>query len=280
VTHSEDERPGADLADLAGEELDDLIAEGLEQGYLTLARLQALQLELDLSPEQGETVLSLLSELGIELLEERAGQSHEAHAEAEAELAASAAPSADPLRAYFQEIGGVALLTADEEIALARRIEAGDAEARDRLIEANLRLVVSIAKRYLGRSLPLLDLVQEGNLGLIRAVEKFDWRKGFEFSTYATWWIRQAITRALADQARTIRLPVYVVETIGQLLRTQNQLLEELGREPSMADRGGEQGGRCVDRDAGWPLSSRRCPSPAVRRRASGSGRAQEGGAR
>ena len=140
------------------------------------------------------------------------------------------------MRAYLREIGCVPLLSADEEVALAKRMEAGDPEAKDRLIEANLRLVVSIAKRYLGRGLPLLDLTQEGNLGLIRAVEKFDYRRGFKFSTYATWWIRQAITRALADQARTIRLPVHMVDTIGTLLRIQRQLLAELGREPSAAE--------------------------------------------
>lgn len=139
----------------------------------------------------------------------------------------------DPVRMYLKEIGKVPLLSADEEIELAKRMEAGDEEAKKRLAEANLRLVVSIAKRYVGRGMLFLDLIQEGNLGLIKAVEKFDFRKGFKFSTYATWWIRQAITRAIADQARTIRIPVHMVETINKLIRVSRQLLQELGREPS-----------------------------------------------
>lgn len=138
----------------------------------------------------------------------------------------------DPVRIYLKEIGKVPLLTADEEVVLAKRIEEGDEYARKRLAEANLRLVVSIAKRYVGRGLSFLDLIQEGNLGLIKAVEKFDYKKGFKFSTYATWWIRQAITRSIADQARTIRIPVHMVETINKLVRTQRQLLHKLGREP------------------------------------------------
>ncbi len=139
----------------------------------------------------------------------------------------------DPVRMYLKEIGKVPLLTADEEIELARRMENGDEEAKKRLAEANLRLVVSIAKRYVGRGMLFLDLIQEGNLGLIKAVEKFDYRKGYKFSTYATWWIRQAITRAIADQARTIRIPVHMVETINKLIRVSRQLLQELGRDPS-----------------------------------------------
>lgn len=138
----------------------------------------------------------------------------------------------DPVRMYLKEIGKVPLLTADEEKELAMKMEAGDMEAKKRLAEANLRLVVSIAKRYVGRGMLFLDLIQEGNLGLIKAVEKFDYRKGYKFSTYATWWIRQAITRAIADQARTIRIPVHMVETINKLIRVQRQLLQELGREP------------------------------------------------
>ena len=139
----------------------------------------------------------------------------------------------DPVRMYLKEIGKVPLLSADDEIELARRMKVGDADAKKRLAEANLRLVVSIAKRYVGRGMQFLDLIQEGNLGLIKAVEKFDYTKGFKFSTYATWWIRQAITRAIADQARTIRIPVHMVETINKLIRVQRQLLQELGREPS-----------------------------------------------
>ncbi|MDE7037687.1 MAG: sigma-70 family RNA polymerase sigma factor, partial [Lachnospiraceae bacterium] len=139
----------------------------------------------------------------------------------------------DPVRMYLKEIGKVPLLTADEEVDLARRMADGDEDAKKRLAEANLRLVVSIAKRYVGRGMLFLDLIQEGNLGLIKAVEKFDYQKGFKFSTYATWWIRQAITRAIADQARTIRIPVHMVETINKLIRVSRQLLQELGREPT-----------------------------------------------
>jgi RNA polymerase primary sigma factor len=139
----------------------------------------------------------------------------------------------DPVRMYLKEIGKVPLLSADEEIELAKRMELGDVNAKQRLAEANLRLVVSIAKRYVGRGMLFLDLIQEGNLGLIKAVEKFDYRKGYKFSTYATWWIRQAITRAIADQARTIRIPVHMVETINKLIRVSRQLLQELGREPT-----------------------------------------------
>ena len=138
----------------------------------------------------------------------------------------------DPVRMYLKEIGKVPLLSANEEVELAKKMETGDLDARKRLAEANLRLVVSIAKRYVGRGMLFLDLIQEGNLGLIKAVEKFDYRKGYKFSTYATWWIRQAITRAIADQARTIRIPVHMVETINKLIRVQRQLLQELGREP------------------------------------------------
>ncbi len=139
----------------------------------------------------------------------------------------------DPVRMYLKEIGKVPLLSAEEEVELAKRMEEGDEEAKKKLCEANLRLVVSIAKRYVGRGMMFLDLIQEGNLGLIKAVDKFDWRKGFKFSTYATWWIRQAITRSIADQARTIRIPVHMVETINKLMRVQRQLIQEFGREPT-----------------------------------------------
>lgn len=148
----------------------------------------------------------------------------------------------DPVRMYLKEIGRVALLTAQEEVELAKRMEMGDKEAKQRLIEANLRLVVSIAKRYVGRGMLFLDLIQEGNMGLIKAVEKFDYRKGYKLSTYATWWIRQAITRSIADQARTIRIPVHMVETINKLVRTSRQLLQELGREPSAEEIAEEMG--------------------------------------
>ncbi len=146
----------------------------------------------------------------------------------------------DPVRMYLKEIGRVSLLNADQEIALAKRIESGDEEAKQELAEANLRLVVSIAKRYVGRGMSFLDLIQEGNMGLMKAVDKFDYRLGFKFSTYATWWIRQAITRAIADQARTIRIPVHMVETINKLIRIQRQLLQDLGREPTPEEIGAE----------------------------------------
>ena len=152
----------------------------------------------------------------------------------------SSAASADSVRTYLKEIGGVSLLSAKDEVRLAKLIEKGDHDAKNALIEANLRLVVSVAKRYMGRGLNLLDLIQEGNLGLIRAVEKFDYRKGFKFSTYATWWIRQAVSRAIADQARTIRIPVHMVDAINRVTRTQRALAQDLGREPTLDEIGAE----------------------------------------
>ena len=148
------------------------------------------------------------------------------------------AEAPDPVRTYLKEIGGVSLLSAKDEVRLAKLIEKGDQDAKNALIEANLRLVVSVAKRYMGRGLNLLDLIQEGNLGLIRAVEKFDYRKGFKFSTYATWWIRQAVSRAIADQARTIRIPVHMVDAINRVTRTQRGLVQDLGRQPTSAEIG------------------------------------------
>jgi RNA polymerase primary sigma factor len=153
---------------------------------------------------------------------------------------AGSAAGTDSVRTYLKEIGGVSLLSAKDEVRLAKLIEKGDQDAKNALIEANLRLVVSVAKRYMGRGLNLLDLIQEGNLGLIRAVEKFDYRKGFKFSTYATWWIRQAVSRAIADQARTIRIPVHMVDAINRVTRTQRQLIQDLGREPTAAEIGRE----------------------------------------
>ena len=159
---------------------------------------------------------------------------------AEPREAVDSSTSTDSVRTYLKEIGGVSLLSAKDEVRLAKLIEKGDHDAKNALIEANLRLVVSVAKRYMGRGLNLLDLIQEGNLGLIRAVEKFDYRKGFKFSTYATWWIRQAVSRAIADQARTIRIPVHMVDAINRVTRTQRQLLQDLGREPTSAEIGHE----------------------------------------
>lgn len=208
--------------------------------------------ELELGSEQMEKIYDYLEKNEVDVLREPAevefiGSEDELDVD-ESELALIEAESEDlskidlsvpegvgledPVRMYLKEIGKVQLLSADEETELAVRMEKGDADAKKRLAEANLRLVVSIAKRYVGRGMQFLDLIQEGNLGLIKAVEKFDYRKGYKFSTYATWWIRQAITRAIADQARTIRIPVHMVETINKLIRVQRQLLQELGREP------------------------------------------------
>ncbi len=194
----------------------------------------------DLSPEQIEDMIEFLAEHDIEILdtdEDEEILEHDVDSDDEEEekvdLSIPETVSVDdPVRMYLKEIGRVDLLTGEEEVELAIRMEAGDEEAKRKLCEANLRLVVSIAKRYVGRGMSFLDLIQEGNLGLIKAVEKFDYTKGFKFSTYATWWIRQAITRAIADQARTIRIPVHMVETINKLVRVQRQLLQELGREP------------------------------------------------
>ena len=181
-----------------------------------------------LEVEQMEKVLDFLEASGVDVLR-ISGNDEELILDDDADIE----KMEDPVRMYLKEIGKVSLLTADEEIELAKRMEQGDEEAKKRLAEANLRLVVSIAKRYVGRGMLFLDLIQEGNLGLIKAVEKFDYRKGYKFSTYATWWIRQAITRAIADQARTIRIPVHMVETINKLIRVSRQLLQELGREPT-----------------------------------------------
>jgi RNA polymerase primary sigma factor len=202
----------------------------------------------ELTPDQIDDIYEVLTEKGIEVVSDasEAGDDRQQvkAASVKAVVTGEAAPEEelaipegvaldDPVRMYLKEIGRVPLLTPEEEVQLAKRVEAGDDEAKRRLAEANLRLVVSIAKRYVGRGMLFLDLIQEGNLGLIKAVEKFDYRKGYKFSTYATWWIRQAITRAIADQARTIRIPVHMVETINKLIRVSRQLLQELGREPA-----------------------------------------------
>ncbi len=198
-------------------------------------RLSSFELESDQMDEFYET----LGNEGVELVSEtdEDPNTQQLAKEEEFDLNDLSVPPGvkinDPVRMYLKEIGRVDLLSAEEEINLAKRIEDGDEEAKRRLAEANLRLVVSIAKRYVGRGMLFLDLIQEGNMGLIKAVEKFDYRKGYKFSTYATWWIRQAITRAIADQARTIRIPVHMVETINKLIRVQRQLLQDLGRDPS-----------------------------------------------
>lgn len=208
-----------------------LIEKGKKSGTLTYKEIMDELDEIELSPEQIEKIYEVLESMGIEVLGDIAG--NEA-VEEELDLSIPEGIAIDdPVRMYLKEIGKVPLLSSEEEISLAKRIEEGDQYAKKKLAEANLRLVVSIAKRYVGRGMLFLDLIQEGNLGLIKAVEKFDYRKGYKFSTYATWWIRQAITRAIADQARTIRIPVHMVETINKLIRVQRQLIQELGRDPS-----------------------------------------------
>lgn len=205
-----------------------LIEKGKKNGKLTYKEIMDELDEIDLSPEQIEKVYDVLESMGIEVIGDVQNE-----AEEKVDLSVPEGISVDdPVRMYLKEIGKVPLLSSEEEIELAKRIEKGDITAKKKLAEANLRLVVSIAKRYVGRGMLFLDLIQEGNLGLIKAVEKFDYRKGYKFSTYATWWIRQAITRAIADQARTIRIPVHMVETINKLVRVSRQLLQELGREP------------------------------------------------
>ncbi|MGB9679910.1 MAG: RNA polymerase sigma factor RpoD [Thermoanaerobacteraceae bacterium] len=212
----------------------ELINKGKKNGILTFNEIMNSLEDIDLNPEQIEKVYDTFEDMGIEIVGEEPHQEEIPEEDIELDLTVPEGINIDdPVRMYLKEIGKIPLLSSDEEIELAKRIENGDEEAKKRLSEANLRLVVSIAKRYVGRGMLFLDLIQEGNLGLLKAVEKFDYRKGYKFSTYATWWIRQAITRAIADQARTIRIPVHMVETINKLIRVQRQLLQELGREPS-----------------------------------------------
>lgn len=208
-----------------------LIEKGKKSGSLTYKEIMDEIENIDLGPEQIEKIYEVLESMGIEVIGEANGAEEVVEEEVDLSVPEGIAID-DPVRMYLKEIGKVPLLSSEEEISLALRIEQGDLYAKKKLAEANLRLVVSIAKRYVGRGMLFLDLIQEGNLGLIKAVEKFDYRKGFKFSTYATWWIRQAITRAIADQARTIRIPVHMVETINKLIRVQRQLLQELGRDP------------------------------------------------
>jgi RNA polymerase primary sigma factor len=251
------------------DEVRELVAKGKERGFLTNEEVIEALAPVDVSAEQMDNILQHLQDENIEVVEmvdelDAEEFAREARSARDEELALKA-PTNDPVRMYLKEIGKVPLLTAEQEVILAKAIEEGEAAtaeldkdvsaarmrelqrverqgqlAKRKLIEANLRLVVSIARRYVGRGMLLLDLIQEGNLGLIRAVEKFDYTKGFKFSTYATWWIRQAITRAIADQARTIRIPVHMVETINKLIRIQRQLLQDLGREPTPEEIGRE----------------------------------------
>ncbi len=239
-----DEAPIAEL-----DELRPLIAEGLERGVLTFAQIEACLEEVEVTKEQLQELHGYLDEQGIEVVGEdgRLARSEGGSVEAGAtpvaepqrgqskkvEVDLTVEPSLDSLRLYLRSIGRVSLLTAEQEVALARRIERGDMAAKQQMIEANLRLVVSIAKSYLGRGLTFLDLIQEGSMGLIRAVEKFDYRRGYKFSTYATWWIRQAVTRAIADKGRTIRIPVHMVEKLNKVVHVERQLVQQLGREPT-----------------------------------------------
>ena len=257
------------------DEVRDLVVKGKERGFITTEEVIEALAPVDLSAEQIDNVYQVLADENIEVVEmvdelDAEEFAREARSARDDDLALKA-PTNDPVRMYLKEIGKVPLLTAEQEVILAKAIEEGEAAtaeldkavngakkpsstrlrelqrterqgqlAKKKLIEANLRLVVSIAKRYVGRGMLFLDLIQEGNLGLIRAVEKFDYTKGYKFSTYATWWIRQAITRAIADQARTIRIPVHMVETINKLIRIQRQLLQDLGREPTPEEIGRE----------------------------------------
>ena len=247
MTLSED-RKTSDAAEFGIEEVHALVDEGREQGYLTSDHIADALHDVELTPDQVDGVFNLFADLGIDILEGEGVAAEEgAEAKPEEEVIPKLdlsvkTPSNDPVRMYLREIGKVPLLTAEEEVSLAKRIERRDMEAKRKLIEANLRLVVSIARRYPGRGLGLLDLIQEGSLGLIRAVEKFDYHRGYKFSTYATWWIRQAITRALADQSRTIRIPVHMVETINRFIRVQRQLLQDIGREPTPEEIAAEMG--------------------------------------
>ncbi|HUC87267.1 MAG TPA: RNA polymerase sigma factor RpoD [Candidatus Saccharimonadales bacterium] len=219
-------------------EVERLIQKGKEQGFVTQQEVSQAIPDAEDNIEELDELYAALLEHGIELTDKKDSLIWDTEEDLEGDTKAQESDdyvkdiADDSVRLYLREIGRVPLLTATEEIELAKRIAKGDKAAKDKMVEANLRLVVSIAKKYIGRGLDLLDLIQEGSSGLLRAVEKFDYTKGFKFSTYATWWIRQAITRAIADQARTIRIPVHMVETINKLIRTQRRLVQELGREP------------------------------------------------
>jgi RNA polymerase primary sigma factor len=233
--------PEPDAPFLEVEELRTLVAEGRERGFLTFEEIAGFLEEVDVTKEQVRDLHMHLLDAGVEIVsgdgrETPAAQQAPDSAATQArrpEIDLTVEPSLDSLRLYLRSIGRVDLLTADQEVWLAKRIERGDMAAKQQMIEANLRLVVSIAKGYLGRGLSFLDLIQEGSLGLIRAVEKFDYRRGYKFSTYATWWIRQAVTRAIADKARTIRIPVHMVEKLNKVVHVERQLVQEFGREPS-----------------------------------------------
>ncbi|HZH25535.1 MAG TPA: sigma-70 family RNA polymerase sigma factor [Solirubrobacteraceae bacterium] len=237
------------------EELRPLIAEGQEKGVLSFSQIASSLEEVEITKEQVSELHAYLEDQGIDVVGddgrpaiseagrfERATQPGDKTRDAprKPEIDLTVEPSLDSLRLYLRSIGRVPLLTAEREVALAKRIERGDLFAKQEMVEANLRLVVSIAKGYLGRGLSFLDLIQEGSLGLIRAVEKFDYRRGYKFSTYATWWIRQAVTRAIADKGRTIRIPVHMVEKLNKVLHVERQLVQSLGREPTPEEVAGE----------------------------------------
>jgi len=239
-----DEAPISELDELRG-----LVALGQERGFLTFREIETCLEEVEVTKEQVQELHVFLDDAGIDVVgaDGRIARSEAGTVERTAEEARepkpnqpkkvevdlTVEPSLDSLRLYLRSIGRVNLLTAEQEVSLAKRIERGDMRAKQRMIEANLRLVVSIAKSYLGRGLTFLDLIQEGSMGLIRAVEKFDYRRGYKFSTYATWWIRQAVTRAIADKGRTIRIPVHMVEKLNKVVHVERQLVQQLGREPT-----------------------------------------------
>jgi RNA polymerase primary sigma factor len=250
VVDREDGTSAPEIEELAG-----LIALGRERGYLTYEQISSTLEEVEITKEQVSQLHANLVEHGVDVIAEdgvsaykqqRSGSDTAGGAPKKEELDLTVEPSLDSLRLYLRSIGRVDLLTAAQEVELAKRIERGDMLAKRQMVEANLRLVVSIAKGYLGRGLSFLDLIQEGSLGLIRAVEKFDYRRGYKFSTYATWWIRQAVTRAIADKARTIRIPVHMVEKLNRVAHVERQLVQRLGREPDPAE---------IAEELRWPVS-------------------------
>jgi RNA polymerase primary sigma factor len=252
IDRETEESPLAEIEELRG-----LIASGRERGYLTFEEISSTLEEVEITKEQVSQLHAHLVEHGIDVIAEDGVSAYKAQRSGEAasegggaqkkeELDLTIEPSLDSLRLYLRAIGQVDLLTAQQEVELAKRIERGDMLAKRQMVEANLRLVVSIAKGYLGRGLSFLDLIQEGSLGLIRAVEKFDYRRGYKFSTYATWWIRQAVTRAIADKARTIRIPVHMVEKLNRVAHVERQLVQKLGREPEPAE---------IAEELRWPVS-------------------------
>jgi len=239
-----EERPDAPFLEI--DELRNLVADGRERGYLTYEEIASCLEEVEVTKEQVRSLHAHLLETGVDVVSKDDRAAIAAHDEGTPaprggepatkkapDIDLTVEPSLDSLRLYLRSIGRVELLTAEQEVSLAKRLERGDMAAKRQMVEANLRLVVSIAKGYLGRGLSFLDLIQEGSLGLIRAVEKFDYRRGYKFSTYATWWIRQAVTRAIADKARTIRIPVHMVEKLNKVVHVERQLVQSLGREPT-----------------------------------------------